>query len=69
MNKIISSPDAANGKTTAKEMYPLIALQNNWILFKKSIIENMKTNSCEGCLLYNQFQKFSAKNISNCFIK
>ena len=64
MSEIISSPDAATGKTTAKEMYPLIALQNNWILLKKSIIENMKTNGCEGCLVYNQYKRFSAKNLN-----
>ena len=60
--------DAATAQTTATKMYPLIALQNNWILFKKSIIENMKINGCKGCLVYNQFKKISAKNISNCFI-
>lgn len=64
MSKIISSLDAATGTTAAKEMYPLVALQNNWILFKKSIIENMKTNACEGCLVYNQFKRISAKNLN-----
>ena len=64
MSKIISSLDAATGTTTAKEMYPLVALQNNWILFKKSIIENMKTNGCEGCLVYKQFKRISAKNLN-----
>ena len=64
MRKNNLKADAATGTTTAKEMYPLVALQNNWILFKKSIIENMKTNGCEGCLVYNQYKRFSAKNLN-----
>jgi hypothetical protein len=65
MRKINLKADAATAQTTAKEMYPMITLQNfNWRLFKKSITDDMKTNGCEGCLVYNQYKRFSAKNLN-----
>lgn len=62
MRKINLKADAATAQTTAKEMYPMIALQNYiWKLFKKSMNEYIKSYDCEGCLVYNQYKRFSAK--------